>query len=103
LPADVSTGDVGEATEGKLVRIKGTVSKAPVEDKPYGIKAYVDDGSGEVQIFVCFAGDKTLIDTTKLTMGAAVEITGFAQQYLDTYEISPRGAVDLVVSSPPSP
>ncbi|MDI1476195.1 DNA-binding protein [Polyangium sp. y55x31] len=103
MPKDVATGDVGESTEGQLVRVKGTVSKAIVEDKPYGIKAYVDDGSGEVEVYVCFAGDKPLIDTTKLTKGTAVEITGFSQQYLDRYEIAPRGAADLVLPSPPSP
>ncbi|WP_272425899.1 DNA-binding protein [Polyangium jinanense] len=102
-PKDVATGDVDESTEGQLVRVKGLVSKAIVEDKPYGIKAYVDDGSGEVEIYVCFKGDKPLIDTTKLTKGTAVEITGFAQQYLDRYEIAPRGTADLVLTPPPSP
>lgn len=103
MPKDVATGDVGESTEGQLVRVKGTVSNAIVEDKPYGIKAYVDDGSGEVEVYVCFAGDKPLIDTTKLVKGTAVEITGFSQQYLDRYEIAPRGAADLVLPAPPSP
>jgi len=102
-PKDVATGDVGESTEGQLVRLKGTVSKPIVDDKPYGVKAYVDDGSGEIQVYVCYGGDKPLIDTTKLTMGAAVEITGFAQQYLDTYEVAPRGAADLVLPTPPAP
>ncbi|MDC0743275.1 DNA-binding protein [Polyangium mundeleinium] len=102
-PKDVATGEVNESTEGLLVRVKGTVSNPIVEDKPYGIKAYVDDGSGEVEVYVCFAGDKPLIDTTKLTKGTAVEITGFAQQYLDRYEIAPRGQTDLVLVPPPSP
>ncbi len=103
VPKDVTTKGVSEATEGQLVRIKGTVSKAVVEDKPYGIKAFVDDGSGVVQVFVCFAGEKPLIDTTKLTPGTAVEITGLAQQYLETYELWPRGGVDLVLPAPPAP
>ncbi|MDI1449626.1 DNA-binding protein [Polyangium sp. 6x1] len=103
LPKDVATGDIDESTEGLLVRVKGTVSKAIVKDGSYGIKAYVDDGSGEVEIYVCLRGDATLIDTTKLKVGTAVEITGLAQQYLDKYEVFPRGATDLVLPAPPNP
>jgi hypothetical protein len=100
-PKDVKTGDVGESTEGLLVRIKGNVSKAVVDDKPYGIKAYVNDGSGEVQIFVNLdTNDEPLIDTTKLAVGTAVEITGFSEQYDKDYEIAPRKSSDLVVTPP---
>jgi len=98
MPKDMMTGSINESTEGLLVRVSGNVSKAIVDEKPYGIKAFVDDGSGEVEIYVNLDGEnKPLVDTTKLTVGAPVAITGFAQQYGDVYEIAPRKATDLVV------
>ncbi|MRG93164.1 DNA-binding protein [Polyangium spumosum] len=100
MPKDVTAGDVGESTEGQLVRVKGKVSKDLVQEQFVGVRASVDDGSGEIQIFVCLQGDKPLIDTTKLTVGAEVEITGLVQQYFERYEIAPRGAVDLVIPAP---
>jgi len=97
-PRDVKTGEVGESTEGQLVRIKGTVSKAIVDEKPYGLRSFVDDGSGEVRIYICLGvKDVPLIDDTMLTPGTSVEITGFAQQYGADYEIAPRMASDLVL------
>ena len=51
-PKWVATGSVGEATEGRIVRVVGTITQAPASDLPYGYKFFVDDGSGELQIFV---------------------------------------------------
>lgn len=98
-PKDVKTGEVNESTEGLLVRVSGKVTKAPVDDKPYGVKVYMDDGSGEVQIFVHLLGAEAtpLIDTSKLVVDQAVEVMGFSTQYEATYEIAPRTAADLVL------
>ena len=97
VPEVIKTGDLGESFEGRLVRITGMVSKAIVEDKPSGIKAFVDDGSGELQIYVNLVNDIPLIDTAKLVPGTLVQITGFADQFESTYEIAPRRGTDLVL------
>lgn len=103
-PKEITTGEVGEPVEGMLVRTTGTVTKAAVDDKNgqywYGVSASIDDGSGEVRVYVHINGtSKTpLVDTTKLVVGASVTITGFAQQYGTTYEVAPRRASDLVVN-----
>ncbi len=97
VPEVIMTADLGEAFEGRLVRITGTVSKAVVDDKPLGIKAFVDDGSGEVQIYVNLVNDLPLIDTAKLVPGTLVQITGFVNQFDKIYEIAPRRGTDLVL------
>jgi DNA/RNA endonuclease YhcR with UshA esterase domain len=97
VPEVMKTGDIGESSEGRLVRITGTVSKAVADDKPSGIKAFVDDGSGEVQIYINLVNDIPLIDTAKLVPGTMVQITGFSEQYDSTYEIAPRKGTDLVL------
>jgi DNA/RNA endonuclease YhcR with UshA esterase domain len=97
VPEVVKTADIGEPLEGRLVRIIGTVSKAVVQEKPSGVKAFVDDGSGEAQIYVNLVNDTPLIDTAKLVPGTSVQITGFVNQFESTYEIAPRRGTDLVL------
>lgn len=96
-PEEVTTGAVGEATEGKLVRVTGRVTKTFQDDSPYGYKLYVNDGTGEVQIFVhLFAGVPTST-LRALTTAQTIQVTGLSAQYESTYEVAPRQAADIVV------
>ena len=90
----VSTADIGEATEGLLVSVKGTITQAPLSDLPYGYKFAVNDGSGEVLIFVNL---ETAIDVDTLALGQRVTVTGFSSQFDDHYEIDPRSPDDIRV------
>jgi len=93
-PRRVRTGGVGESTEGLLVSVKATIVEAPTSDLPYGYKFFVDDGSGELQIFV---NVETGIDVTTLASGQRITVTGFSSQFEDHYEIDPRSPGDIVV------
>jgi DNA/RNA endonuclease YhcR with UshA esterase domain len=93
-PQFFSTGAIGEATEGRLVQVVGTISQAPTNDLPFGFKFFVNDGSGELQIFV---NVQTGIDVGKLKLGQRASITGFSSQFDTHYEIDPRGPSDIVV------
>ena len=91
-PKRFSTREIGEATEGRLVRIAGVVSKPVQDDAPYGLRFFVDDGTGEVQVFVS--------SSTKISMawprpGRRVSVTGFSGQYKEHYEVEPRFASDI--------
>ena len=83
---------VSEASEGLLVTVKGTITRGPEDDLPYGYKFFVDDGSGELTIFVNL---ETEIDVTTLAVGQRVMITGFSSQFADHYEIDPRSPADV--------
>lgn len=91
-PQRVSTGGVNESTEGRLVSVKGTVSRAVSSDLPYGYKFYVNDGSGEIQVFVSAS---TSLDLSRVTSGRAIKVTGFSGQFDTTYEVQPRIQSDL--------
>jgi hypothetical protein len=65
-PLPVATGDVGEATEGSLVRITGTITQPIVNDLPFGFIVVVNDGSGDINVFVCAS---TGIDVSGLSQG----------------------------------
>jgi len=91
-PRLLSTGAVGERTEGRLVRVVATVTRAPAPDLPYGFKFFVDDGSGELTIFV---NTQTGIDLSGLTTGHTVSVTGFSSQFDTHHEIDPRFQADI--------
>ncbi|WP_437931583.1 DNA-binding protein [Sorangium sp. So ce291] len=88
----IDTGDVGEGSEGTLIRIQGTVVDEVFDDGEYGYRFHVDDGSGEVTVFV-YAG--TGIDVSGIALGDDVEITGFSGQFIDHYEVNPRVPSDI--------
>jgi len=96
-PRVLATGAVSEATEGLLVRVVATVTQAPEIDGQYGIKFFVDDGSGELTIYVNF---QTGIDVSDLEVGQTVIVTGFSSQFDTHYEIDPRFPADIVVQAP---
>ena len=93
-PLPVATGAVGEATEGKLVRITGTITQPVLNDLPFGFIIFIDDGSGEVHSFVCAS---TGIDVSGLSPGQTVEVTGFSGQFADAFEVDPRTQADIRV------
>lgn len=88
----VATGAVGEGTEGKLVRISGTITQPIFNDLPYGFIIFIDDGSGEVHSFVCAS---TGIDVSGLSQGQTIEVTGFSGQFAASYEVDPRTQDDI--------
>jgi uncharacterized protein YdeI (BOF family) len=93
-PLAVATGDVGEATEGSLVTITGTITQPIVNDLPFGFIVFINDGSGEVHSFVCAS---TGIDVSGLSPGQTVEITGFSGEFAGSFEVDPRIQSDIRV------
>lgn len=91
-PTLLPAGAVNEASEGRLVRVVGTITQAPASDLPFGFTFFVDDGSGELTIFV---NTQTGIDLTGLAVGQTVGVTGFSSQFDTHYEIDPRFPADI--------
>lgn len=91
----IATGDVNEDSEGRLVTVQATVVGAVIDDPPYGHIIHVDDGSGELTVFV-YTG--TGIDVSGIVPGAELRITGFSGQFIDHYELNPRFQSDIVVN-----
>lgn len=89
----LKTGKVGEDTEGKLIRVTAVVQDAVQDDAPYGWKFHVDDGSGELTIFV-YTG--TNVDVSDIELGDTVMLTGFSGEFVDHYELNPRFQSDIV-------
>jgi DNA/RNA endonuclease YhcR with UshA esterase domain len=94
---DVGTGAVNESVEGQLIRTSGPITQTFMDDSPYGYKLYINDGSGEVQVFVHVSAglDKAMLQG--LTAGRRITVVGLAAQYETTYEVAPRQPSDLTV------
>lgn len=93
-PLPVATGDVGENTEGQIVKITGTITQPIVNDLPFGFIIFINDGSGEVHSFVCAS---TGIDVSGLSQGQTIEVTGFSGEFAGSFEVDPRTQGDIRV------
>lgn len=86
LPHAVKTGEVGEDFEGFLVVVAGKVTETS------GDTFYVDDGSGEVKVFI---KESTEIEKPKMKKGDLVTITGVVSQTTSGYRVLPRFQEDV--------
>lgn len=84
LPAPIDTGQVGEALEGKLVQVTGRITK-------FG-SFYLDDGSGEVEVYIHRGTD---IELKGLKAGQILMVVGVVGQFGSTHEIRPRCQADI--------
>lgn len=91
-PESVATGKINELTEGRLVKVTGKITRAVVADLPYGYRLFLDDGSGEIQVYVSASAQ---IDLSHLQPGQRVSATGLSGQYKDHYEVEPRIPADI--------
>jgi uncharacterized protein YdeI (BOF family) len=96
-PKTVGTGAVNESVEGQLVQVSGNVTKTFQDDSPYGYKLYINDGSGEVQVFVHVSAGFDKASLQALTANQRITVVGLAAQYETTYEVAPRQPSDLTL------
>jgi len=93
-PQRFATGDISEATEGRLVEVVGTIARPVITDLPYGYQVFINDGSGETQIFVCASAG---IDVSGLAVGQTLRVRGISGQFAAQYEVLPRSPSDIRV------
>ena len=87
-PKIIKTGEINETFEGSLVKIEGQVSRSA------GNVFYVDDGSGEIKIYIRSA---TGIKKPKTSKGTWVAIAGIVSETSTGYRILPRFQEDVLV------
>ncbi len=90
VPRFSFTGGIGEATEGQIVVVAGRITRLE-DDGAFGQKVFVNDGSGEIRVFLN-VGTGT---TAGMHVGQVLIVTGFSGQFED-YEIDPRFPSDII-------
>ncbi|MBL8470403.1 MAG: hypothetical protein KF778_10705 [Rhodocyclaceae bacterium] len=91
------SGDIGAATAGLIVRVRGRVVAPPSADLPWGYKFHLDDGSGAVLVFVAASTHVDPLRPGFILPGALLEVRGFVGRYDEHYEILPRRRADITV------
>jgi len=104
-PVQVATGVLGEALEGRLVKVSAAVRSGPTA-LAAGLAFDIDDGSGSARVVV---GSTTGVDTGSWGVGAMVDLVGVLGQRDSSgtgtsgYRLQPRSAADVLRVSSPSP
>jgi hypothetical protein len=93
LPFPTRTGAVGEATEGRLLHLHGTMVGDLFDDGDFGFKLDIDDGSGPIQIFLFpHVIAKDVVPTLGLVPGAEISVSCFSNQFEAFFECDPPAA-----------
>ena len=99
-PQPVATGDISEATEGLLVEVTGTITRPIIDDLPFGYQVFLDDGSGEMQVFICASTGINPFKIPFMEVGARITVVGSSGQFLSQYEVLPRHRGDIHLATP---
>ncbi|MDC0712083.1 DNA-binding protein [Stigmatella sp. ncwal1] len=94
-PRSVRTGEVNESTEGLLVQVTGNVTQVFRDDSPNGYELFINDGSGEIQIYVHLTAGFDAATLQALQLGQSITVVGLTAQYETNYEVAPRQPSDL--------
>ncbi|MFZ9966942.1 MAG: hypothetical protein ACO3IN_08110, partial [Steroidobacteraceae bacterium] len=69
--------------------------RGPTDDLPYGYSLYIDDGSGEVQVFIPASTGINPFRIGYLRPGVTIRVTGLSSQFLANLEVLPRIVGDI--------
>jgi hypothetical protein len=94
-PTVVDTGAVGEAREGLLLEVAGIITRGPTNDLPFGYSLFIDDGTGETQIFIPASTGIDPFTIPWAVPGEQIRAVGMGGQFLSQYEVLPRHRGDL--------
>jgi hypothetical protein len=87
-PPRIATGEVGDATEGRIITIAGVITGI-FDDGIYGVQFTVDDGSGAVMVFVHSSTGINPFEVPFIGLGKRVQVTGFSSRFADEVELQP--------------
>jgi hypothetical protein len=98
-PLLIATGEVGAATEGRIVTVAGVITDI-FDDGTFGVQLAVDDGSGAVAVFVHRSTGVNPFEIPFIGLGKRVRVTGFSSRFADEVELQPRYRDDLRPDQP---
>jgi hypothetical protein len=91
----IETGALDTVEVGARVSVRGHVTRVQ-DDSPYGHKLWVDDGTGEAQVFVD-AATELIRHTGSWRVADLLRIEGIVGKYGQSYELLPKTTYDIVV------
>jgi DNA/RNA endonuclease YhcR with UshA esterase domain len=101
-PLVTSTAQAGQVLDGQIVTVRGQISQPLKADAPYGDRLWIQDETGEIQIYMAKTTGIAPKELGYLTVGQWIEVTGFSSQFDKNDEVMPRSRADIVALSSPS-
>jgi len=98
-PRDLEAGELGEATEGVLARLEGTVDSIATSSSG-SVTVMLADASGIGRIFVY---DTLGLGAGDFVRGERLSVTGLVGDRLGLYRLWPRSPADIVHLGGPAP
>lgn len=96
-PLEMTLSQLGEATEGLLAYVEGTIKRIEGDGVP-SLTLIIEDASGEGR---AFAHGTLGVSRDDFAVGQRVGVTGLAGDRLGLYRIWPRNRFDIVELLPP--
>jgi uncharacterized protein YdeI (BOF family) len=96
-PQGVSVKVAATQLDGTIVTVRGTVSRSRVPDGAYGDRLWLQDATGEIQIYIPKSTHIEPQFLTALQPGQSLEVTGFSSQFDGQDEVMPRQDDDIRV------
>ena len=95
-PRPVSLSEAGRKLDGEIVTVRGTIVKPLKEDAPYGDRLWIEDDTGQIQIYLPKSTRISPKAIRFLHLGQAIQVTGLSSQYDDSDEVIPRSPSDIL-------
>ncbi|NEQ45681.1 MAG: hypothetical protein F6K00_19915 [Leptolyngbya sp. SIOISBB] len=95
-PLLASAEQAGKILDGQLVTVKGEIVKPLKEDAPYGDRLWIQDETGEIQIYIPKSTGIAPEELLYLEVGQKIVVTGLSSQFDDNDEVMPRSRADIV-------
>ncbi|MEM6838358.1 MAG: hypothetical protein AAF609_16055 [Cyanobacteria bacterium P01_C01_bin.120] len=94
-PQVTSAQTAGKSLDGKLVIVQGEIVKPLQDDVPYGDRLWLQDDTGEIQIYIAKSTHIAPEELSFLQIGRTVEVTGLSSQFDEHDEVMPRSRADI--------
>ena len=94
-PFPASARQAGQFLDGQLVTVQGTIVKSLQDDAPYGDRLWIEDDTGEIQIYIAKSTGIRPQELPFLAVGRRIQVTGLSSQFDNDDEVMPRSRQDI--------
>lgn len=96
VPHIASAAAAAQYLDGELVTVSGQITRPLTDDAPYGDRLWIQDETGEIQIYIPKSTQIAPQELPFLKVGQTIQVTGFSSQFDDNDEVVPRSREDIL-------
>jgi uncharacterized protein YdeI (BOF family) len=95
VPKATSAQAAAQYLDGEIVTVRGKIVRPLKDDAPYGDRLWIEDETGEIQIYMPKSTHINPQEWSFLKPGQAIQVTGFSSQFDSSDEVIPRSRADI--------